>query len=166
MNESDHKYIPPTSASEKSVPAEVARYLDGTDLLAKSQALRLSTIDVAGWPHAALLSAGDMIAMPSGRIRLALFPQSATTANLTRDGRLTLSLALDGGMCELMLRAHRLAYSSPDVPLAFFEAEVETVRYHKAPYAAVTQGLTFALNDPHAAFQRWTRQISALRAAS
>lgn len=166
MNEADHKYIPPVNTSEKSVPAEVARYLDGTDLLTKSQALRLSTIDVAGWPHAALLSAGDMVAMPSGRIRFALFPQSATTANLTRDGRLTLSLALDGGICELMLRAHRLAYSPPDVPLAFFEAEVETVRHHKAPYAAVTQGITFLLHDPHAVLPRWTRQISALRAAS
>jgi hypothetical protein len=71
MNEVDHEYIPPAAASEKSVPAEVARYLDGTDLLAKSQALRLSTIDVAGRPHAALLSAGDMVAMPSGRIRFA-----------------------------------------------------------------------------------------------
>jgi hypothetical protein len=33
----------------------VARYLDGTGLLA-AQALRLSTVDAAGWPHAALLS--------------------------------------------------------------------------------------------------------------
>jgi hypothetical protein len=76
MSEANHAYVPPDTSSEKAVPAEVARYLDGTDLLAKSQALRLSTIDVAGWPHAALLSAGDMVAMPSGRLRFALFPQS------------------------------------------------------------------------------------------
>jgi hypothetical protein len=43
-------------------------------------------------------------------------------ANLARDGRLTLTLSLDGGMCELRLRARRLAHSSPGVPLAFFEA--------------------------------------------
>jgi hypothetical protein len=166
MNEIDHAYMPPDTTSAQAVPAEVARYLDGTELLAKSQALRLSTIGVAGWPHAALLSAGDMVAMPSGRLRFALFPESATTANLTRDGRLTLTLALAGGMCELRLRAQRVAHSSPDVPLAFFEAEVETVRNHKAPYAEVTQGVTFALHDPHAVLARWTRQIAALRAAS
>jgi hypothetical protein len=166
MNESDHAYRAPRTTSEKAVPPEVARYLDGTDLLTKSQALRLSTIDVAGWPHAALLSAGDMVAMSSGRLRFAVFRQSATTANLTRDGRLTLSLALDGGMCELRLRAHRLAHSSPDVPLTLFEAEVETVRLHKAPYADVSAGITFALHDPHAVLVRWTRQIAALRAAS
>jgi hypothetical protein len=166
MNKADHTYTPPHATSAKAVPPEVARYLDGTDLLSKSQALRLSTIDVAGWPHAALLSAGDAVAVASGRLRFALFPQSATTANLTRDGRLTVSLALAGGMCELRLRAHRLAHASPDVPLAFFEAEVETVRNHKAPYADVTQGVTFALHDPQAVLARWTRQIAALRAAS
>jgi hypothetical protein len=166
MHEADHAYMAPHTTSEKAVPAEVARYLDGTDLLTKSQALRLSTIDAAGWPHAALLSAGDVVAMPSGRIRFALFPQSVTTANLSRDGRLTLSLSLDGGMCELMLHAHRLLRSAPEVPLAFFEAEVETVRHHKAPYAAVTHGITFSLHDPPAVLPRWTRQIAALRAAS
>jgi hypothetical protein len=166
MHEADHAYVPPRTTSEKAVPAEVARYLDGADLLAKSQALRLSTIDAAGWPHAALLSAGDVVAMPNGRIRFALFPQSLTTANLTRDGRLTLSLSLDGGICELKLRAHRLQRSTPDVPLAFFEAEVETVRHHKAPYASVTQGVTFSLHDPDAVLPRWTRQVAALRAAS
>jgi hypothetical protein len=166
MHEADHAYLPPHTTSVKALPAEVARYLDGADLLSKSQALRLSTIDAAGWPHAALLSAGDVVAMPDGRIRFALFPQSVTTANLTRDGRLTLSLSLDGGMCELMLHARRLARSSPDVPLAFFEAEVETVRYHKAPYAAVTQGITFSLHHPPTVLRRWTRQSGALRAAS
>jgi hypothetical protein len=41
-----------------------------------------------------------------------MFPQSKTTANLARDGRLTLTLSLDGGMYELLLRARRLAHST------------------------------------------------------
>ena len=61
------------------------------------------------------------------------------TSNLEREGRLTIALSLDGGMCELRLRSRRLAHSSPEVPLAFFEAEVETVRHHVAPYATVTR---------------------------
>lgn len=165
MNEAEHAYSPPRTDAANAVPAEVVRYLDGTDLLAKTQALRLSTVDAAGWPHASLLSAGDMIVMPSGRIRFALFPQSTTVANLERDGRLTLTLTLDGGMCEMRLRAHRLSHSSPDVPLAFFEAEVESTRVHVAPYAAVTGGITFALHEPQAVLPRWQRQIAALRAA-
>jgi hypothetical protein len=72
-------------------------------------------------------------------------------------------LSLDGGMCEVTLRAHRLAHSSPEVPLAFFEAEVEAVRNHVAPYAAVTHRITFALHEPQAVLPRWKRQIAALR---
>jgi hypothetical protein len=166
MSEAEHAYTPPHVAAAKTIPAEVAHYLDGTDLLAKTQALRLSTVDAAGWPHAALLSAGDMVVLPPERIRFGIFPQSATAANLARDGRLTVTLSLDGGMCELRLRAHRLAHSSPDVPLAFFEAEVETARIHGAPYATVTGGITFALHEPQAVLSRWQRQIATLRAAA
>jgi hypothetical protein len=166
MKEAEHGYTRPQAIGANAVPAEVARYLDGTDLLAKTQALRLSTIDAAGWPHASLLSAGDMLALPTGRIRFVLFPTSGTVANLARDGRLTLTLSLDGGMCELRLRAHRLAHSPPEIPLAFFEAEIETARTHIAPYAAVTNGVTFALHEPQAVLPRWQRQIAALRMAT
>ena len=70
MTEAEHRHTPARETTTSEVPAEVARYLDGTDLLAKTQALRLSTIDAAGWPHASLLSAGDMVnalAMASSR---------------------------------------------------------------------------------------------------
>ncbi|UQD70722.1 pyridoxamine 5'-phosphate oxidase family protein [Bradyrhizobium japonicum] len=163
MKEAEHTYMAPASSS--GIPDALARYLDGTELLTKTQALRLSTVDADGWPHAALLSAGDMLVTPSGRIRLALFPQSSMTSNLERDGRLAIALSLDGGMCELRLRCRRLAHSSPEVPLAFFEAEAETVRHHVAPYATVTTGVTFALHDPGAVLPRWQRQIAALRSA-
>jgi Pyridoxamine 5'-phosphate oxidase len=166
MTEAEHAYKPLPHIASTGLPAAVARYLDGTDLLEKTQAVRLSTVDAAGWPNAALLSAGDMLAMPSGRIRFVLFPQSATTANLARDGRLALTLSLDGGMCEVRLHARRLAHASPEVLLAFFEAEVEAVRNHVAPYAAVTQGIIFALHEPQAVLPRWKRQIAALREAS
>jgi hypothetical protein len=87
------------------------------------------------------------------------------TSNLEREGRLTMSLSLDGGMYELRLRSRRLPNQDSDVPLALFEADVETVRHHVAPYATVTGGITFALHDPQAVLPRWHRQIAALRAA-
>jgi hypothetical protein len=65
--------VPETNGSTE-LPAQVAHYLDGNDLLAKTQSLRLSTVDAEGWPHALLLSAGDMLAAPSGRIRFVVFP--------------------------------------------------------------------------------------------
>jgi hypothetical protein len=166
MNQPEHVYTPPRTHPPNAIPAAVQQYLNGEDLLAKTQALRLSTINADGWPHAALLSAGDMVALPDGRVRFALFGQSDTAANLARDGRLTVTLALAGGMCELRLRARRLQQTTPEVPLACFEAQVEAVREHVAPYAEITTGLTFTLHDPHAVLERWRRQIAALRAAT
>lgn len=64
------------------------------------------------------------------------------------------------------MHARRLNYSSKDVQLAFFEAEIEAVRRHVAPYATVTGGITFSLHDPDTVLPRWTRQIEALRAAA
>ena len=164
MKEAAHTYVPPRI--EAAPPPPVAHYLDGTNLLQKTQALRLSTIDPDGWPHAALLSAGDMLILPSGRLRFVIFPNTTTTANLMRDGRLTVSLALDEGIWDMRLKARRLAHTSPDVPLAFFEAELESARLHRAPYAAVTSGIIFALHEPDAVLPRWQRQIAALRAAT
>jgi hypothetical protein len=163
MNEAEHSYQAPETS--RRIPDGVADYLDGTGLLAKTQALRLATVDADGWPHAALLSAGDILIMPSGRIRFALFPQSNMTSNLEREGRLTMSLSLDGGMYELRLRSRRLSNQNSDVPLTLFEADVEAVRHHVAPYATVTGGISFALHDPQAVLPRWHRQIAALRAA-
>jgi len=74
MNEATHVYTRPVATSTKVLPPQVAQYLDGTDLLIKTQALRLSTVNADGWPHASLLSAGDMLALPSERIRFVVYP--------------------------------------------------------------------------------------------
>jgi hypothetical protein len=107
-----------------------------------------------------------MLAMPSGRIRFMVFDQSTTTSNLMRDNRVTITLSLDGGMCELRMRCRRLSHSSPDASLAFFEAELVEVRFHKAPYATVNGGVTFELHEPQAVLQRWQKQIDAMRQAA
>jgi hypothetical protein len=166
MSEPAHTYIRPDTAHTTTLPAQVAGYLDGTDLLAKTQALRISTVNAEGWPHASLLSAGDMLAMPSGRIRFVVLAESTTTANLLRDGRVTVTLSLDGGMCELRMNCRRLAHSLPDIPLAFFEAELIEVRMHKAAYATVSSGITFVLHEPQSVLRRWQKQIDSIRQAA
>jgi hypothetical protein len=166
MSNIGHVYTPPRMIPADEIPAGVLSFLNGEDLLSKTQALRLSTVDAEGWPKAALLSAGDVLALPNGRLRFAIFPNSGTAANLVRDGRLTLSMSLDGGMCELRMRARKCGQGTQEVPLAFFEAEVEQVRGHLAPYADVTSGVSFAVREPAAVLDRWQRQIAALRAIS
>ncbi len=165
MSDAVHSYTQPDIASTTVLPSQVAQYLDGTNLLAKTQALRLSTVDPQGWPHASLLSVGDMLAMPSGRLRFAVFAQSTTTANLKRDGRVTVTLSLDGGICELRMKCRALSPAPSDALLAFFEAELVEVRAHQAPYAAVTGGVTFALHEPQSVLKRWQAQIDTMRPA-
>ncbi len=166
MSEAEHQYTPPEIALAAALPPGVSSFLDGTNLLAKTQALRLATVDTAGWPHASLLSAGDALALPPQGIRFAVFGQSATAENLRRDGRLALTLSFDGGMHELRMRARPISNPNSGLPLAFFEAALETARFHKAPYATVTSGVSFALHKPDAVLPRWQCQINALRAAS
>ncbi len=101
--------------------------------------------------------------MPSGRIRFVIFARSTTTTNLVRDGRVTITLSVDGGMCELRMTCHRLAHTLPDAALALFEAELVEVRKHKAPYAAVSGGVTFALHEPQSVLLRWQSQVDAMR---
>lgn len=132
MNDVEPAYTPPQPAGRELPPA-LQRYLDGTDLRHKTQALRLATVDAAGWPHAALLSAGEVLAVSPQRLRFALVARTTTAANLAREGRAVLTLVLDGGLCELRLRVH--PFAAGDAPLALFEADVDEVRIHTAPYA-------------------------------
>ena len=166
MSNAEKMYTPPRVLSGDVILTGVLDYLNGEDLLSKTQALHLLTVDPDGWPKAALLSAGEMLALSNGRLRFAVFANSSTAANLVRDGRLTLSMALDDGICSLRMRARKCSQGMPDLSLDFFEAQIEGARLHVASYAAVTAGISFALHQPSAVLNRWQRQIAALRAVS
>ena len=149
-----------------ALPASVQSFFNGEDLESKTQVIRLTTIDAEGWPQAALLTAGDVLVLPDGRLRFAIPMNSGTAANLARDNRFTFGFAIDGGMCSIRLRARKCGEGTQEMPLAFFEAEVERVRMHFAPGADVVSGITFTLREPSAVVDRWQRQIAALRAVS
>lgn len=166
VNVAPHHYAPPQAQTTGGFPPEVVAYLDGADLLAKTQALRISTVDAQGWPHASLLSAGDMVATPTGQLRFAVFAQSTTTANILRDHRVTVTFSHSGGMCELRLICRRLSYSAAFPALALFEGALVAARFHKSPYADVHTGVTFEVHDKESVLARWEQQIEALRTAS
>ena len=155
-----------------SLPEQVARHLDGADLLGRAgQAFQLSTVDEAGWPHSAHLSTDPH------HLNLCLWAHSGTCRNMVRDGRVALSLVLDGGVFEIQLRATPVAAPQQrsaatammpgdhaDEPqLAFFRATVESTREHRAKYAEVTTGVSYRLHSPNEVLERWAAQISWLR---
>jgi hypothetical protein len=156
MSDSDQIYQHPKPIATSFMPEEIFDFLNGNDLDRKlSEAVRISTVSEDGWPHAAMLSAGEMLALDASEIAMVLYDGSNTSRNLARDGRLTLALPLDQGLCEMRLRAtewHRC-----------FTALVEDVRQHRSHYADVVSGVTFRLHDPTAVLARWSRQIEMLR---
>src|SRR4051794_11316856 len=54
------------------------------------------TVGADGWPHVALVSVGEIVALADPHVRLALWPSSTTTANLVRTRAATLAAVTDG----------------------------------------------------------------------
>lgn len=128
------------------------------------QAIRLSSIGENGWPYAAQLSLGEIIARSSEELLFAIWPQSTTTRNLQHDGKITLALVLDGAVIEIQALATPCKTTLTEGALVIFSAEVKQVIAHRAPYATVTSGVIFSLNDETTALARWREQIAALKA--
>jgi hypothetical protein len=105
VSDSDQVYQPPKRIATAFMPDEILDFLNGKDLDRKlSQAVRLSTISEEGWPHAAMLSVGEMLALDASEVAMLLYEGSNTSRNLARDGRLTLTLPLDRGLCDAPAR--------------------------------------------------------------
>lgn len=148
-----------------TLPSALLTLLDGS--LPEShrhQAIRLSSVGENGWPYAAQLSLGEIIASSPNELLFAIWPESTTTRNLKRDGRITLALVLNDAVVEIQALAEPRPETLTDLKLAVFSAEIKQVIAHRAPYATVTSGLTFSLNDEAAALARWREQITALKA--
>ena len=161
MSDSDQIYQPPRRIATSFMPEEILDFLNGDDLDRKlSEAVRISTVSEDGWPHAAMLSAGEMLALDASEIAMLLYEGSNTSRNLARDGRLTLTLPLDHGLCEMRLRA---TAKKQEGRRCCFTALVEDVRQHRSHYADVVSGVTFRLHDRTAVLARWLRQIEMLR---
>ncbi|HTR09762.1 MAG TPA: pyridoxamine 5'-phosphate oxidase family protein [Paraburkholderia sp.] len=164
MQQSESSPTPAQPPSATRLPEAVVRDFDGDHLDARqSDAIRLSTVSEDGWPHAAQLSAGEILAVNATTLLIALWPQSNTTRNLARDGRLTLSLVHDGALLEIRARAHAVAQRQTALELSVFRVEIESVTEHRAKYAEVLSGVTFRLYEPERVLTRWREQIAMLR---
>ena len=123
-----------------------------------NEAVRLSTVDAEGWPHAAQLSLGEVFAIDRQTLRVALWPDSQTSENLRRDGRLSVALAYDKGIIEMRGRAIQIAENQTDLNLAVFEIYIGNIMVHRSDYAEVATGVTFNIHDPEKVAARWQEQ--------
>jgi hypothetical protein len=153
------------------LPPPLWERLRGNDLAGRlGAAILIATSDEAGWPHPAMLSYGEVVAVDACRIRLAIHPTSRTAANLRRSGQLTLC-CVEAGLVYYVKAAARVEEDPmAGMPhLARFEATVQTVLADEArpeteAGAVVTEGIRFAVGRPDWAVLRdWETVVERLR---
>ena len=162
MKHSESVYTEPAHA--KALPAGVVKTLNGTDLETRSgEAIRLITVGEDGWPHAAQLSIGEVLAVNPAELLIAIWPHSQTAQNLRRDGRLSLALVANGALLEMRAHAALEAEHQTDLDLVVFRVKIQSIREHRATYADVTSGVSFRLHDRERTLARWRDQVDALK---
>jgi hypothetical protein len=124
----------------------------------------LMTVRADGWPHAAMISVGEVAVAGEDRLLLALWPGSTTTSNLAA-GRRSSLLAVVGGS-SYTLRLDTAPAGELETPLggrlACFAARVGAATRDEAPYAVLESGVRFRLEDPEATLPRWREVRSGL----
>lgn len=149
------------------VPPALRELLDSDDLAASEGfTMLLVTVTAEGWPHVAMLSVGEVVASADERsLRLALWPGSTATRNLTPSGQATLSAVVDGTSYSVRLAVSRAGEVETPLAgqLARFETRVEEASADEAPYAVLESGVRFRLKDPEAVLARWAELREALR---
>ncbi len=156
-----------TRSIGEALPGEIGDLLDG-HALARREGLTILLITTAadGWPHVAMLSAGEVLATSARELRLALWPGSATTANLSRSRQGLLMLVTSGVTYYVRLTAHagsELALASG--PRAFFVADVAEVLQDVVGYAEITSAIGFRLKEPDKVVPMWEEAVGAMRSA-
>jgi hypothetical protein len=157
-----------TRPADPVVPAPLRAVLDDDDLAAgQGFTMLLMTVRDDDWPHLAMLSVGEVIALDERRLRLAVWPDSTSASNLAARLRMTLAAVL--APASYLVRASVRPLGDLRTPLsgrlAAFEATVEEVAVDEAPYAVLEAGIRYRLTDVEATLRRWAELRSALREA-
>ncbi len=148
-----------------TLPPVLRTLWNGQDLEQKQHlAMPLLTVTEDGYPHQAMVSAGEVFAWDEETLRIALWQGTNTAANLIRDGRALLTVVAEGVSYALRLHAKALPeLPNAAYPRARFEARIEHVREDVAKYADLLTGVTYRLHEPKQALERWQVTLDELR---
>lgn len=146
------------------MPVEVFDLLNGKELVDKQhEAMMLLTISEEGWPHTAMISVGEIVAVSRTELRIGLWPNTSTTANVIRTHKATLVLFWKGkaqyirlsivGLKELPNAQHQRER---------FYAKIVDAREDMAKYAEITSGIKIQLKNPKEVVGRWSETIEDL----
>jgi hypothetical protein len=144
---------------------ELSELLDGKNLASKRrEAMMLQTVTEDGWPHTAMISAGEILALNQTEIRLALWQGTTTTANIARSGRAMLVTYWKGKAHYVKLSFSKLPeLKNAKHPRARFSGIVESAREDTAKYADIISGVQIELKDEAEVLQRWEETLAELQ---
>lgn len=124
----------------------------------------LATPARVGPPLIALLSLGEVIAIDSTDVRLALWPSSNTTKELEHFGVATMQFIHGGAAWHVRLRCERVKDELvEDGRQASFRCRVEDVLEDRVAYAELLDGIRFKLHDSEKVLVRWRSAHEQLR---
>ncbi|MDI3410164.1 pyridoxamine 5'-phosphate oxidase family protein [Bacillus sonorensis] len=147
------------------ISSELLELLNGKNLASKRhEAMMLQTVTEDGWPHTAMISANEIIALNGTDIRLALWKGTTTTANIVRTGRAMLVTCWKGKAHYVRLSLSELPeLKGAKHPRARFSGTVESTREDIAKYADIISGIQIELKDEEAVIKRWEETLEELR---
>ncbi len=153
------------------LPERLLRRLTGPAADRPLLAVLALTIDAADWPHPALLSFGEVLAIDASQLRVAVGNASGTAANLRRSGRLTLGFVDAEAVYYVKTRVRRESALPGHAQRACFDVGVETVLldapHPDEPGGAVLDGIRFAARGTRSALdEAWHSTLEALRAVA
>ena len=132
-----------------TLPEDLLDFLSSTEPGDKfKQVILFSTTDEDGWPRHGLLSAREVLAKDSKRLLLLLYSNSHSSANLQRDGKISIVLVNPNMSYYVFCKARPLS-PLPDAPSeTLFELTVERVLEDSLATARILTGITFEGYDP------------------
>ena len=132
-----------------TLPEDLLDFLSSTEPGEKfKQVILFSTTDEDGWPRHGLLSAREVFAKDSKRLLLLLYSNSHSSANLQREGKISIVLVNPNMSYYVFCKARPLS-PLPDAPSeTLFELTVEKVVEDSLATARILTGITCEGYDP------------------
>lgn len=146
------------------LPAGLARLFASEEReRAEGQCFILVTADQDYTPRPCLLSIGEILLIDDRHMRIAVWPDSRTTANLQRGNPVLMTCALPPDTFHIRARPRPLP-PAPANDLVRFELEVSSVERDGHEGMPVTQPMWFAARDNlrETVREMWRNQVDAL----
>ena len=130
---------------------DLYRRFAGSDIDSRAeQAILICTVDSSGWPHPAMLSYFEVAALDRHNLRLAVYTDSRTCANMRERGKATLIVVDAGLVCYISGGAKELAPAMREAEYnAKLNLRIEQVVFDEPPPdlepgVRVTSGITYS----------------------